>query len=98
MGVPLKTDRRIAANDCMNIVVFFLLITGTSFGAHHFLKNSLLLASFLSAVMAAILFQLIGYFVQGYLDPFAIIAFFVSFTVNFFISIAIGYALRCAKK
>jgi uncharacterized membrane protein YfcA len=61
----------------------------TSSGFHYRIRN-ILFASLLSAVTASIIFQIIGYFVLGYLDPFFLISLFTGAGIAFAISIIIG--------
>ena len=73
----------------ISIAVFVLLCLISAFSFHYVLKN-FLISSILSALAASLLFQVIGFFVLGYLDPFFLIAFTFSLVISFPISILIG--------
>jgi len=50
-----------------------------------------ILLAMLSAFISTILFQVAGYFVVGYLDPFFLIALIGGWLVSFIISLIIGF-------
>jgi hypothetical protein len=58
------------------------------------------LASITSAFVAAFCFQIVNYVSVGYLDPFAIIAFLITWLVGFGLSLLVGLAfiLERSKK
>lgn len=82
----------------MNLITFLVLIVVTSVVAHYFLKDRLFLASVIAAAVASLLFQVAGYLVQGYLDPFVLIALVVSFLVNLAIALLIGVTFRVVRR
>jgi membrane protein DedA with SNARE-associated domain len=58
-------------------------------GAHAKIKKYLF-ASVLSAIASSIVFQIIGYFILGYLDPFFLIALFTGALVSLVIALLTG--------
>jgi hypothetical protein len=60
----------------------------------HSLIHRYWVASILSAFVSTILFQVIGYFILGYLDPFFLIALTVGWFVAFIVSLIVGLVLR----
>lgn len=56
----------------------------------HYKINNTLYASILSAIVASLTFQIIGYFVVGYLDPFFIPALVIGAGIAFCIALVIG--------
>ena len=73
----------------ISMLVFFFVAVISNCVFNVWLK-SYLLAAILSASVSTILFQLIGYFVVGYLDPFWLIALVVGWAVAFLIGIIVG--------
>ena len=83
------SDRRLMENQFIGIIVFALLSIASAI-FFHFKFQKLLMASFLSALTASFVFQMIGFFVVGYLDPFFFIAFMSTFIISFVFSILVG--------
>jgi hypothetical protein len=50
--------------------------------------------SILAAFDSTILFQIVGYFVLGYLDPFVLIALVIGWFVAFIVSLIVGLVFR----
>jgi membrane protein DedA with SNARE-associated domain len=65
---------------------------------YHFKVQNYLVASVLSAITASVLFQIIGYFVEGYLDPFFIVAAIVGGVVALIIAFVVGIPVSYFKK
>ena len=64
----------------------------------HYKWDGYLISSALAAVVASILYQVVGYFILGYLDPFFMIAFTISLAVSFTISVIIGLPFAINRK
>ena len=81
-------------------IIFCILSLTVAFLFHKKVKNYLLACVF-SSIISSVLYQIIGIFVVGYLDPFFLIAFVVSLVVAFAISaiagVPIAYRRRQAK-
>jgi len=56
------------------------------------------MSSILAALTASILFQVIGFFVLGYLDPFFLIAFVNTLIISFIISVLVGVPFAYLRK
>jgi len=80
-----------------SIIVFGLLSIFSALCFHSKFRN-LLMSSILSALTASILFQVIGFFVLGYLDPFFGIAFLNTLIISFIISILVGVPFAYRRK
>ena len=65
---------------------------------YHFKVRNYLAASALAAITASVLFQIIGFFVEGYLDPFFIVAAIVGGVVAFVIAIVVGIPVSYFQK
>jgi len=72
-----------------SLLMFCILSICFAAGAHAKIKKYLI-ASILSAVASSIAFQIIGYFVLGYLDPFFLIALVTAALVSFVIALLTG--------
>ncbi len=66
--------------------------------AYHFKIPNYLVASFLSAITASVLFPIIGYFVEGYLDPFFVVAMVVGGVAAFIMAIVAGIPVSRLRK
>ncbi len=64
----------------------------------HWKSTKIVFMSFVSSCIAVIVFQILGYFVTGYLDPFFLVAAVMYFLIAFLISIVIGMIIRIAIK
>jgi len=53
-------------------------------------------ASAIAALLSAIAFHVIGYFVEGYLDKFALISLVTTFMASFSIALGIGFLMKKA--
>jgi hypothetical protein len=81
----------------ISIPVFIIICVIVSVFAPKRLNN-LVLASVIAGVGSAILFQVLGIIVMGYLDPFFIIAFMVSAPVAFVIALFVGGILNLKRR
>jgi hypothetical protein len=81
----------------ISIIVFGLLSITAALCFNYRLKN-LLLSATLSAILVSILFQVIGFLVLGYLDPFFFIAFVNTLIISFIISILVGVPFVFLRK
>ena len=59
-------------NNLFSFIIFCMMSIIISTMSHYKINNTLY-ASILSAIVASLTFQIIGYFVVGYLDPFFIL-------------------------
>jgi len=57
-------------------------------------RNAIILTSLISACLAAVVFQVLGFFILGYWDPFFIVALIYSFFLAFVISLLIGIIIK----
>jgi ABC-type Mn2+/Zn2+ transport system permease subunit len=76
----------------MGWIVLIAICTISAFIAHKQIKSHMW-AIATSVLASVILFQIAVYIQQGYLDPFFIIAIFISAFVSFFVSLIIGRAM-----
>ncbi len=81
----------------MSIIIFLTIAIVTSLVCH-FLIKSKVAASFISAIIAAIAFQILNYFIVGYLDPFFIVAIIITGLIGFLVSFLIGLAFSYRRK
>jgi hypothetical protein len=79
-------------------IIVFITMALLSAILFHYIMNGFWISSILSALVASLLFQVVGYFVLGYLDPFFIIAFVISLAVSFTISLIVGLPFAITKK
>jgi len=79
------------------IIIHCVLSIVSALGFHTKIKKYLL-ASVLSAIVSAVIFQIIGYFVLGYLDPFVIIALITGAMVSFVIALLTGLPFLNLRK
>ena len=75
------------------IIIFISIAIVSAILWHTFLKR-ISIAIFLSAITAAVAFQVCNYILLGYLDPFFIIALVTTFAIAFIISLIIGIPFR----
>lgn len=73
----------------ISLIIFVVLSLAVSYVVHKKVKN-FLLACILIAVSSAIVYQVIGFFVLGYLDPFFYIALAGSAVIAFGIAVVAG--------
>ena len=73
----------------MGVLIFLTIAIGISLVCHWLMK-SYILASITSALLASMAFQLLNWLFLGYLDPLAIIAFFITGLIGFVISLLLG--------
>jgi len=66
----------------ISIIIFIALTVVVALPFHYKIER-FLFASMLAALVASVLYQMVGYFVIGYLDPFFIIAFATTLAVSF---------------
>ena len=81
----------------LGILVLLVTSVGCS-TVFHFLIHSFIKACVTSAFVASILFQILGYFYVGHLDPFFIIALIVGAAVAFAIAAGVGYPFLLARR
>jgi hypothetical protein len=73
----------------LGVAAFIALVIATSLAAHALL-HSYLVAAAVAATSTAVLFQLVGVIVQGYLDPFFLIALAITWVLAFAGALALG--------
>ena len=81
----------------ISILVFSVIVLVCSIVFHTYWKyyfQAVILSSFISAI----LFQVVGYFVMGYLDPFFLIALVPSWVISFVSSLIIGLPFLIIRK
>ena len=66
--------------------------------AYHFKVQNYLVASVLAAITASVVFQIIGYLVEGYLDPFFIVATILGGVVALIIALVVGIPVSWFRK
>lgn len=71
------------------LAVFLSVSLAFSIFSHMRIKN-FLLACILAALGTAIIFQVLGFIVMGYLDPFFIIALIITFAIALGIAALVG--------
>jgi hypothetical protein len=83
-------------------LVFIAIAIVISIFAHKkfLLKNPdyFLLISIIAGAVSSLIFQIIGYFVLGHLDPFAIIGFATGAVVATVVSVLVGLVSRSINK
>lgn len=79
------------------LIAFFLFAVCLA-ALFHWRMRRFIIASLLAAFLAAVAFQIVGYFVLGYLDPFVLIALVVSMVLAFAIAVVVGLLLRLARR
>jgi uncharacterized membrane protein YfcA len=81
----------------ISIIVFASVSLISACYFHYKIKNYLV-SSVLAALAASLLFQIIGFFVLGYLDPFFLIAFVNTLLISFIVSILVGIPFLYYRK
>jgi hypothetical protein len=71
-------------------IIVFVMMTLVIALPFHYKIDRLLVSSILAALVASVLFQIVGCFVVGYWDPFSLIALVTTLALSFIISIAVG--------
>lgn len=56
----------------------------------HVKINKFIIATLLSAFLSSTFFQLVGYIIEGFFDPFFIYIFLVTFVFSFIIALFVG--------
>lgn len=85
-------------NKSITVVILFCIISvGIAYLIHRKVKNYIL-ACILAALISSISYQLIGYFVLGYLDPFFLIALATSIGVAFLLAMLTGIPVVYNRK
>jgi membrane protein DedA with SNARE-associated domain len=79
-------------------IIVFVIMALLSAILFHYKWDSYLISSALAAVVASLLYQVVGYFILGYLDPFFMIAFTISLAVSFTISLIVGLPFAINRK
>ncbi len=79
-------------------IIVFVIIALLSAILFHYKWDSFWISSVLAAVVASTLFQVVGYFILGYLDPFFMIAFTISLAVSFIVSVVVGLSFTIIRK
>jgi uncharacterized membrane protein YfcA len=79
---------------------FFCVLSAVSACVAHWRISHHCLASLCAGMAASVVFQIIGYFVLGYLDPFFIIAFMFGTVVAIAIALLVGipFTVQRAKQ
>jgi hypothetical protein len=77
--------------------IFFILCITVSYPVHNRI-NSLLLGSLYSSIIIVFAYQIIGFFLTGYIDPFFLIASVVILLASFPVSLVIGWFVTKRKK
>ena len=78
-----------------------IVLIGLSVGSaliYHIKLNRLWVASLLAALTASVIFQIIGYLVLGYLDPFFMIALVTGGIVSLVVAVLVGLAIKYFRK
>ena len=73
----------------INIIILLIMTLGVAILFHYKIER-FLFSSILAALVVSVLFQIVGFFVIGYLDPFFLIAFASTLALSFIISILVG--------
>ncbi len=81
----------------MSVIIFLIIVIVASLICHFLIKSNVV-ASFISASIAVIVFQVFNYFNIGYLDPFFIIAMITTGFIGFFVSFLIGLAFSYKRR
>ena len=79
------------------ILIFLVLAITCSLISHYWIKR-ISIAILCSIFATVILFQLIVYFLNGYLDPFYIVAILTTSAITFFIALIIAIPFRLWRK
>ena len=81
----------------IGILIFALLILISSLTFHYKIRNYLV-SSVLAALTTSVLFQIIGFIVLGYIDPFFLIAFVITLVISFMASMLVGIPFVLYRK
>ena len=79
------------------IIIFSILAIALSVLSHALIKR-ISLAILIAAITTAITFQIIVYFLAGYLDPFFPIALLTTFALAFLIALLIGIPFKIWRR
>jgi hypothetical protein len=79
------------------MAAFIALVVATSLAAHALLR-SYLVAAAVAASSAAVLFQLVGVIVQGYLDPFFLVALAITWVLAFGGALVLGLPFLLSRR
>ena len=89
-------------NTILAPMAFVFIAVAISIIAHKkfLLKNPdyFLLISLVAGALSSLIFQIVGFFVLGYLDPFVVVAFVLGLLAGTAISILIGFVFRSINK
>ena len=77
-------------------MVFLFISLCYAFAVHRIVRKRIL-GALLAAIFSAITFQIAGYFVVGYVDPFAPIAIVTMTIIAFAIAITVGFVLEARR-
>jgi heme A synthase len=79
----------------MQIIIFFIVVCLAVVCCYKKIKSytDILRISILVSIVATMAFQVLGFFVIGYLDPFIFIAATIQIIAAFIVSFAIGFVL-----
>lgn len=79
--------------------VLILVVLAIAFGVmFHRTTTGLLAPSLLSGFATGIAFHLIGFIIEGKLDPLALISFAVTSVIGFLVALGIGAMMRSSRK
>lgn len=81
------------SDNLLQIFCFLVLSIIVSIIFHKIVKIYLI-ACILSGLSTIIIYQIIGYFIIGYLDPFFQIAFVIGGSIAFVIAVFVGIPIR----
>jgi uncharacterized membrane protein YfcA len=84
-------------NEYIGIILFAILSLISALSFHYKLRK-FFLSSILAAFSASLLFQIIGFFLLGYLDPFFLIAFVSTLLISFIVSMLVGMPFLYYRK
>jgi hypothetical protein len=79
----------------MSLFVLLALAIGFAVLCHK-LVSDFLGASLLAALLSALALQVVGFIIVGYFDPFAAIAFVISFVFALFVALGFGWIMERA--
>jgi F0F1-type ATP synthase assembly protein I len=74
--------------------IFFILLSICSALLFYRIISNYFIAWFVSAFLTSLVFQIVGYVVIGYWDPFIIIAFFIGLFLALIISAIVGVLVK----
>jgi hypothetical protein len=81
------------AKSVLPIIVFFIIAIIISYLVHKKIKNYLL-ACVMAGILSSVIYQIIGFIVIGYLDPFYLMAFYFGTVIAFFTAMLIGFPIK----